>query len=111
TLFGEKFKIHESIKFKTPATREEFEETLMGSARKLVKDAPRELLISAAGVGLAGTTDGRNGEIKAVPNLPFLEGFSFRRALDPICRCDVIILNDIHAALYGELKLGRAVGY
>jgi len=110
TLFGEKFKIYDSIKFKTPATRKEFEEALTSSAHKLIRDAEKDLSISSAGVGLAGTTDGRN-EVKAVPNLPFLEGFSFRKALDPICRCEVIILNDIHAALYGELKLGRAVGY
>src|SRR5262249_38121031 len=40
-----------------------------------------------------------------------LKRFPFRRLLRRLCGCDVAILNDVHAALYGELKIGRAAGY
>jgi len=111
-LFDRKFKVIGDIKFKTPKTRRQFATALRESLEKFLKTATgQKLVISAAGVGFAGTIDHRKGRIKSAPNIPFLVGFSFHTAVQRVCRCDVVILNDVHAALYGELKGGRAVGY
>jgi glucokinase len=100
------------IKFKTPMTKDGFETRLTVSFRKLLQEAEsRRLRISAVGIGFAGSVNGRTGTVDYAPNVPFLRGFSFRKALGQLCPSEVILLNDVHAALYGELKAGRAVGY
>src|SRR5262249_45501811 len=82
------------------------------SVRKFVKQAKeKEQKLSAIGIGFAGSTDIATGTIKSAPNVPFLSGFSFKEAFEDICKCDVVLLNDVHAALYGELKLGKATDY
>jgi glucokinase len=111
-LFDEKLKVVEDIKLKTPKTKEEFEAELTKAVRKLARGAKEgEQKISAIGIGFAGSVDLESATIKSAPNVPFLSGFSFKEAFKDVCRCDVALLNDVHAALYGELKLGKAVGY
>jgi len=102
----------EDVKFKTPKTRHGFESELTKAIRMMVKTADaHKMVISAAGIGAAGAVDRKNMVITSAPNLPFLEGFSLAKMFQRLCRCDVALLNDLHAALYGELKVGKAAGY
>jgi len=111
SLFGGKMNVVDTIKFKTPKKRDEFESQMTASARKLIEKAKDAgFTISAAGVGAAGSVDESKRVITSAPNVPFLSGFSINKALEPLCRCEVALLNDVHAALYGELKAGNAVG-
>jgi glucokinase len=111
-LFDAKLAVLEDIKFSTPNRREQFSSTLKKSVRKLVYQAAAgNRKIGFVGIGVAGSVNGRRGTVKTAPNIPFLAGFSFRKALRPVCRCEIVLLNDLHAALYGELKVGKARGY
>ena len=111
-LFDKNFDLVEDFKFKTPKTRRVFTMALTKSVRKLLKKASGEQLeVSAIGLGLAGSVDSRKGILKSAPNIPCLKGFSFKKTLGHLCHCDIVLLNDVQAALYGELKLGKAVGY
>jgi glucokinase len=111
-LFDDNFQVIEDIKFKTPKKRAQFASTLTKSIRALTKRAAgQKLLISAVGIGFAGGINAHKGMVKFAPNIPFLAGFSFKKLVRPLCHCDVTLLNDVHAALYGELKMGKAVGY
>jgi glucokinase len=110
-LFDDTFRTVDSIKFATPKDKEEFTTTLIKSVRKLVKKAAaRDLTMIGVGVGFAGAVDTAKGIVQSAPNLAALEGFSFRKALRDVCPCDVSLYNDVQAALYGELKLGVAIG-
>jgi glucokinase len=110
-LLDEKLGVIDDTKFRTPKTKGDFTANLRMSVRKFVKEArQRGLRISALGVGVAGSINRNKGTVKFSPNIPFLTRFSFQKVLTPLCRCEVVILNDVHAALYGELKVGRAVG-
>src|ERR1051326_3464479 len=110
-LFDDAFGVIENIKFKTPQTKEEFIAAFTKSLKKFVRIADeRSLMISGLGVGVAGSVDPK-GVVHSAPNIGFLDGFSFKKAAVDLCRCDVSVHNDVHAALYGELKLGVAVGY
>jgi glucokinase len=111
-LFGSHFRVIEGLKFKTPKRTEPFATALTESVQALIKKASDEdRVVSAVGVGFAGAIDGHDSTIKSAPNVAFLEGFSFRKTIEPMCNCDVVLLNDVHAALYGELKVGKAVDY
>jgi glucokinase len=48
--------------------------------------------------------------VNAAPNIPTLEGFSFKKALAKTIDVPVLAHNDVNAALYGEHKFGAAVG-
>jgi glucokinase len=110
-LFGREFKVIADIKFKTPDTKKDFTTALDQSVDRLEKRAKAlGQGISRIGVGVAGTVNGISGRITSSPNLPFIEGFSFKEALAGICRCPVVVMNDVQAALYGELRVGRARG-
>jgi glucokinase len=109
--FDEKLKVVEDVKLKTPKTKEEFEAELIKAVRKLAREAKEgDQKISAIGIGFAGSVDLETATIKSAPNVPFLSGYSFKDAFKDVCKCDVVLLNDVHAALYGELKVGKAAG-
>ena len=111
-LFDDKLRVVEDIKLKTPKTKEEFEEELTKSVRKLVRKGNEDgHKISTIGIGFPGSINREKATIKSAPNVPFLSGFSFLEAFKDFWKGDVVLLNDVHAALYGELKLGKAAGY
>jgi len=111
-LFDNHFNLVEDFKFRTPKTRQQFTSALTKSVRKLLeKAASQKLEVSAVGLGLAGSVDSRRGILKSAPNIPCLKRFSFKKTLVHLCHCDIVLLNDVQAALYGELKLGKAVGH
>ena len=111
-LCDNNLKVLEDIKFKTPKNRQEFESELTQATRRAMKVADAEGLdISGAGVGAAGAVDRKKLILTSAPNLPFLEGFSLGKMFHRLCHCHVALLNDLHAALYGELKVGKAAGY
>jgi len=111
-LFGEKFKVLEDVKLKTPKTKEEFEGELTKVVRKFVKKTDEEgRKVVAIGVGFAGSIDPAKSAITFAPNISFLSGFSFQGLFQDVWKGDVALMNDVHAALYGELKLGKAADY
>jgi glucokinase len=90
-LFDDAFNVIESIKSKTPKRKEQFTAALKKTVRQLVEKADEHsLLVSALGVGVAGSLNRRNGVVQSAPNIPFLEGFSFLKALSRISRCRVV---------------------
>jgi glucokinase len=111
-LFDNKFDLVQDIKYRTPKTRKQFTAALTKSVQTLLElAASREFVVSAVGLGLAGSVDSRKGVLKSAPNIPCLKGFPFKKTLRELCHSDVVLLNDVQAALYGELQLGKAVGY
>lgn len=110
-LFDEKFEIIGDVKIDTPKTKEEFQDEVAKAARKLAKKAKEEnLKICAAGCGFAGAVDAEARKIRSAPNAAYLAGFSFDEMFKEISKCEVSLLNDVQAALYGEMKLGKAAG-
>jgi len=111
-LYNERFEVLEEIKLKTEGSkREAFTKTLKESVASLLKKASKHrLTVSAIGIGCAGSIDTQKGVVNSAPNIPALDGFSFNQALAKITDVNVRVSNDVHAALYGEHKLGAAVG-
>jgi glucokinase len=112
TLFDADLRKIHDVKFTTPKTRKQFASELRSAAQGLAQAAKtRRLSISAIGIGAAASTNMQEATIKSADNLPFLAGFSFREALAPVCDSAVVVMNDLQAALYGELTVGKAAGY
>jgi glucokinase len=110
-LFNEKFEIICETKMGTPKTKEGFQEELTKAARKLAKKAKEDdLKVAAVGVGFAGAVDAETRKIRSAPNASYLSGFSFEEIFGEIVKGEVALLNDVQAALYGEMKLGKAAG-
>jgi len=110
-LFDSNFQVLDDLKIKTPKNKLEFQEELSKPVRRFLKGSKEEdLKLSAIGIGFAGTIDHEKATIKAAPNVPDLVGVSFKEMFQDLCKCEVAALNDVHAALYGELKLGKAAG-
>jgi glucokinase len=111
-LFDDTFNILSDSKIDTPKTRDEFQDELKKTARKLAKKAREdERKIEAIGVGFAGAVDAETGRIRSSPNASYLSGFSFDEIFEDVPKREVALLNDVQAALYGEMKLGKAAGY
>lgn len=86
-----------------------FERDMTKSVKALVSEARRRKLdIVTVGVGCAGQIDMRSGEVLHAPNLAFLDGYPFSRRLEKVVDAPVFVANDVHTALYGELRLGAA---
>src|SRR2546421_6343711 len=109
-VFDDSFRIVHSIKIKTPKEADDFESSIKDSVKALLKKASGRLLVSGIGVGFAGPVDPKKGTVVEALNLPALAGFSFKKTLAPYSKGDVMVYNDVHAAMYGEWKLGAAVG-
>jgi glucokinase len=109
-VFDDSFRVVNSIKIKTPKATGDFESSLKNSVKALVKKAEGRVLVSGVGVGFAGPIDPKKGTVLDAPNLPALVGFSFKKTLAPHSRSEVIVYNDVHAAMYGEWKFGAAAG-
>jgi len=107
-LFNDDLEKMGDIKFKTPGGRKQFAVQLTHSLRQFVNEAAgRGLRISGIGIGAAASINPRRETIKSAANLPFLTGFSFKDTVRPVCQCPVMLLNDIQAALYGEIKMEK----
>lgn len=86
-----------------------FERAQARVIKHLLKAARRQRLsVRVVGVGVAGEVDMDQGVVKSAPNLRLLEGFPFRARLEKLTDAKVFVANDVHAALYGEHKLGAA---
>jgi len=111
-LFDEKFALVAALKFSTPDTKKDFAASLSESVRGITKEAAaRNLGIAAVGAGVAGTVNHGGAKVTAAPNISYLEGFPLKKTLQQLCRCEATLVNDVHAALYGELKIGKAARY
>jgi glucokinase len=112
TLFDSSFALKDEIKLKTPQkSRSDFQRALLDSVEKLSRAAARRKIeLSGIGVGCAGSIDTKEGVVRHSPNLPKIANFSFTDTLGKFAPI-ISVHNDVNAALYGELKLGAAVGY
>jgi glucokinase len=101
-----------SIKAKTHGDNESnFTGTLQESLRTLLKRAAHHgVQVGTIGIGCAGNVDGLKHTVKLSANIPILQGYSFRAALRGFTNAEVGVYNDVSAGLYGELKLGAAIG-
>src|SRR5207247_3627061 len=111
-LFDSTCALKDQIKVKTPKkSRSDFQRALLDSVEKLFRTAAkRKIEITAIGVGCAGSIDTVEGLVRHSPNLPKINDFSFTQALSDFAPVTAVH-NDVNTALYGELKLGAAVGY
>src|SRR4051812_34731722 len=101
-LFDSKFKSIESIKVKTPGDdKAEFTDTFVESIQRLVKKARQHrIVVSAVGIGCAGTADTANGTIVISHNIPAVNGYSFANVLRKLTKARVVVHNDVKAGLY-----------
>src|SRR5262249_4582668 len=60
---------------------------------------------------LCRSINAQKGVVNSAPNIPALDGFYFDHALAKVTDAHVRLSNVVNAALYGEYKLGTAVGY
>jgi glucokinase len=101
----------EETKVKTAGDdKPEFSNALLDSVNTLLKKAAkRKLVVSAIGIGCAGSIE--NKVVKISPNVPALKDYSFESVLRKVSATPVHVYNDVNAGLYGELKHGAALGY
>ncbi len=112
-LFDEKLRVVAEIKTRTNATKGEkaFTEILSANTRSLTARAKeRNISIIAAGAGCAGNIDQELGVINGETGLPFLVNYPLRKFLSKISGVNAVLANDVQAGLYGESKMGAAVG-
>ena len=112
-LLDSNMEVIEEIRIKTQGDDEKkFTDNLLESVHTLLERATEHgILISVVGVGCAGIIDTTRNVVKVSPNVPALNGYSFRRVLRQLTNAIVRVYNDVNAALYGELKCGAAKGY
>src|SRR5262249_59418747 len=101
-LFDDDFAVIETIKDKTSKDGGEFRSELTKAVKNLAAKAESRK-IAGIGVGFAGPVDMETGTVAAAANLPSLVGFGFKKILTEFTDGPVIVYNDVHAAMYGEL--------
>jgi predicted NBD/HSP70 family sugar kinase len=74
-----------------------------GLAMRLVEAMPRGP-VESIGLALPGLLDARGEAVVRSVNLPELEGFPVRRALQEATGCNVTLMTDIDAATWGEYQ-------
>ena len=112
-LFNGHFKLLDCVHFKTAPDkgRKAFTENLTRATRKLARTAKRHKLgLLGAGIACAGHIDSAEGKIKESPNIPFLNDCALPKLLKRALNLPVVIGNDVQLALYGEHRMGAAVG-
>ena len=111
-LFDDRFEVVAEEKFRSHPPKgglQAFEAQHARALGKLLKEAKRRKLeIEAVGMGLAGRIDLAEGVVLNAPSLEFLQGIPFQQRLQKQTGARVFVCNDVHAGLYGELKLGAA---
>jgi glucokinase len=101
----------DKVKTSVPKGRQAFRMALAESIAALKKTARRRgLHIACVGVGCACRLDPHSGRIVAAVNIPFLEGYPLARRIEKMAGARVHMVNDVQAGLYGEFRLGAAVG-
>ena len=111
-LFDASFKVLADVKLKTQDSRDAnaFTTALNDALTVLIQKSRRfHLEIQNVGVGCAGSFN-KDGSIKDAPNIPFLTGYSFRTVIAKHTGANVMVTNDVAAGLYGEHRLGAAIG-
>ena len=111
-LFDEDFEVLAEEKLPTDPGEggtEAFDRAMRKAVKGLVRKAKKlDLKLVAVGAGCAGLVNMRKGTVRLAPNLRFLEGYAMRERLESVVDAPVFLVNDVHAGLYGELKLGAA---
>src|SRR4029079_19730978 len=111
-LFDESFEVLAEQKFRTHPEKggvRAFNRKMSASVKHLLTEArARVLKVKVVGVGCAGDIDMKAGAVRASPNLPFLDDYSFRTKLERLTGARVFVGHDVQTALYGEFRLGAA---
>lgn len=114
TLFDESFEVLAEEKLRTHPEKGgagAFARTMRKTVEGLMREAKRQgRELRVVGVGCAGDIDMRHGVVRSSPNLAFLDDYPMARRLAKITGAKVFVGNDVHAGLYGEMKLGAARG-
>ena len=111
-LFDDKFVVQSEDKIKTHAEKDLrfFKHNLkamMSNLRLAAKE--KNINVVATGAGCAGEIDRHTGTV-INSSIPFLKGFELSAFLSKQLGVPSIIGNDVHLGLYGEHRLGAAVG-
>lgn len=112
-LFDDKLRLVDSLLHHTNPEKglRRFTAKLEESVLRLVTRARREgLELRAVGAGCAGFVDAASGVLSSCPNIPFIRDYPIARHLGRLAKCSVSVGNDAQLGLYGEFKLGAAVG-
>ena len=111
-LFDEDFEVLAEEKLPTDpgeAGIDGFDKAMRKAVKGLARECRRRgLRLAAVGAGCAGLVNMRKGTIRSAPNLRFLESYAMRSRIEKIVDAPVFLLNDVHAGVYGEIKLGAA---
>lgn len=81
---------------------------IVEAALKKARIARTKVLLAA--VAMPGVVDPDTGRLSLAPNLSDIGGLDVIRTLQAILRCDVIIENDVNAAVIGETWKGAGIG-
>jgi len=112
-LFDERLRLIDSTLHRSDPDKglRRFTLKLEESVSRLLGRARREgLEVRAVGAGCAGFVDPDSGVLSSCPNIPFIRDYPIARHLTRLARCPVLVGNDAQLGLYGEYKLGAAVG-
>jgi glucokinase len=113
-VIDERGQIHLRVRHDTPSAAKDPNEVvhaLVAAARECKKqDAPDRGAIRAASVVVPGTVDATNAVVIQAPNLPCLDNFPLKSALENELGWPVVLENDANAAAVGELWMGAARG-
>lgn len=82
--------------------------TLIDISLKKAKIARAKVLLAA--VATPGVVDAATGMLSLAPNMRDIGSIDVTRTLQEILRCDVIIENDVNAAVIGESWKGSGIG-
>lgn len=109
-LIDQAGKIHSQVKRETPkGTKPDcVVDALVNGARELSSAQAGDVV--AASVVVPGTVDKENSLVVQAPNLPALDHFGLKRALEERFQLPVLLENDANAAAVGETWLGAARG-
>jgi len=106
--------IHTRVRHASPAgaaTPEEVVRALVHAARECEKGTiAAGGAIQLASIAVAGIVDSDNAVVIRAPNIPCLDGFPLKQALQTELGWHVVIENDANAAAVGEMWLGAARG-
>lgn len=109
-LIDQTGKIHSQVKHETPsgANAESVVAALVNSASELrsALDGP----LVGASIVVPGTVNKQNTTVVQAPNLPSLDSFGLKDALEKRLKLSVLLENDANAAAVGEMWLGAARG-
>lgn len=108
-------KIRFRVRHDTPhsaKTPDEVVSALMAAARECEKGiAPADAAIGAASFVVPGRVDANQAVVIQAPNIPCLDNFALRAALESELAWPVCLENDANAAALGEMWQGAARGY